>query len=172
MLCPLCGEDHALLDPVFRRPDHVAGFPFDRRKGNIMESDDICAIRAQPSTPYDRYFVRCTMSVRLLEHGTADIQWGLWAEIGEKDALIIKQRWEDPEQMRQPPMAATLANNIPGYPLTMGLRLRLQLTGPDTRPSLTFEDGQDHPFVTECKSGVPVSRAKQWVARMVPHSPG
>jgi hypothetical protein len=172
MKCPHCGETHALLDPVFRRPDHVAAFPFDKRKGNIMESDDVCAIRAQPSTPYDRYFVRCTLAVPLLDHGTDEIQWGVWAEVGEQDARIIRQRWEDADQASEPPMPAVLANNVRGYPATMGLKLRLQLMGPDTRPTLVFEDGQEHPFVTECRSGVSVKRAKEWLAMVDPRNVG
>lgn len=164
MKCQICGDEHELMDPVFHRPDHVAAFPFDRRKGNIMESDDICAIRAQPSHPA-RYFVRCTLSVRLLDH-PGEVQWGVWGEIGEGDARIVRARWDDADQASQPPMPAALANDVPGYRPTMGLRCRLQLTGPDTRPALVLEDGQEHPFVTECRSGVTLHRLTEWLVLM------
>jgi hypothetical protein len=141
----------------------VHSIPTKLRHGNVMESDDLCAIRAQDSTQLDRYFVRCILPVRILDHGEDVTQWGLWAEVSGADSKVIYDRWDDPDQAAQPPFAGVLANTIPGYPATVGLRVRIRMTGPQTRPSIELAPDQTHPFVTECLNGVPIERVLVWL---------
>lgn len=166
MKCPKCGEQHDLLDPVFNRPDAIAVIPPKLRPGNVMESDDLCALRAQDATQDDRYFVRCTLAVPLVDHDGDVTHWGVWAEVNGPDSKLIYDLWDDPAQTEQPAMDAVLANNIPGYPPTIGLPLKLRMTGPKTRPSLVFAPDQSHPFALECRAGVTVHRVREWLARM------
>lgn len=166
MKCPKCGERHDLLEPVFKRPDAIAAIPAKLRPGNVMESDDLCALRAQDATQTDRYFVRCTLAVPLVDHDGEATHWGVWAEISGQDSKVIYDRWDDPAQAEQPAMDATLANNIPGYPATIGLALQLRMAGPTTRPKLVFAADQSHPFAVECRAGVTVDRVKDWLRRM------
>lgn len=166
MNCASCGTQHELLDPTFRRPDAVAVIPPEKRRGNVMETDDQCAIRARNATQQDRYFVRCTLAVALVDHGDDVLMWGIWAEVSEADAQVINARWDDPDQAAQPPFAARLANDVPGYPATVGLPVRLVLTGPTTRPALSFDGEHAHSFAVECGAGVTVQRAQEWLSRM------
>jgi len=162
MKCDSCGSDHELLDPAFRRPDAIHRLPKHLRAGNVIESDDLCALRARSDSETDHYFVRCTMDVSLLDRPGELTQWGLWAEIGGEDSARIRDLWTAPEQTGVT-FSATLANDIPGYAPTIGLPMRLQLTGPKTRPSLVFTAQARHPFVDECRAGVRVHRLAEWL---------
>src|SRR5688572_12832266 len=136
MKCPTCGEEHERLDPTFARPDVVFAMSARQKKGRVMENDDVCALRGEQGNP-DRFFVRCTLPVRLLD-APGISSWGLWAEVTEEDSRVIWKAWNDPDQNRIPPMQARLANRIPGYPDTIGLPVLLKLTGPTTRPELSL----------------------------------
>jgi len=162
--CPTCGEDHGLLEPTFRRPDAIAAVPSSLRATHVFESDDLCALRARDATQQDRYFVRCLLPVPVRDH--EDTRWGVWAEVSGPDSKTIYDAWDDPRQAERPAMDAQLANDIPGYPPTVGLPMRLRMSGPTTRPQLTFAADQSHPFALECRAGVTVHRVKEWLARM------
>jgi hypothetical protein len=164
MKCPTCGEEHELLDPVFSRPDVVFAMSPEEKSGRVMENDDICALRGNEGD-LNRYFVRCTLPVRLLD-SCGDTCWGLWAEVSEADSKIIWDAWDDPEQEKIAPIDARIANRIPGYLDTTNLAVSLRLTGPTSRPQLSLPDDSLHPFVRECLGGVCTHRVMEWLAGM------
>jgi hypothetical protein len=133
----------------------------DEKKDRVLENQDICALRGDGGHP-NRYFVRCTLPVRLLDAPTT-MRWGLWAEVAEKDSVIIWNAWDDPEQDKIPAMQASVANRIPGYPDTTGLPVLLRLTGPKSRPELSLRRDSPHPFVRECQAGVSIHRVREWL---------
>ena len=161
MRCSDCGQEHELLDPSFSRPDVIFAMSADEKKGRVLENDDICALRGDGGAA-DRFFVRCTMPVRLLD-GPGSSRWGLWAEVASEDSVTIWNAWDDPNQAQVRPMQARLANRVPGYPDTIGLPASLQLTGPTTRPELSLAPESTHPFVRECRAGVGIHRVKEWL---------
>jgi len=164
MRCATCGEEHERLDPSFLRPDVIFAMSAEEKKGRVFENDDLCALRGEGDA-MDRYFVRCTLPVRLLD-APGDSAWGFWAEIAEADSATIWNAWDDPHQDRIPPMPARLANRVPGYADTIGLPVSLRLTGPKTRPELSFSRESLHPFVKECLDGVCIHRFKEWLDAM------
>jgi hypothetical protein len=163
MKCSICGEEHELLEPAFARPDVIFAMTAEEKRGRVSESNDLCALRGVDEP--DRYFVRGVLPVRLLD-APDTTAWGLWAEVAEDDAKDIYDRWDDPDQAAHPAFEATLANQIPGYPDTLGLPLALRLTGPKTRPALAFAGSSIHPFVRECLAGVCVHRVMEWLGAM------
>jgi hypothetical protein len=160
--CPDCGAEHELLDPVFARPDVVVAMAPDERRARVRESNDICAVSARGDAP-NRGFVRCTLAVELTD-GDGPLHWGLWAEVGLDDFDRILRAWDDPSQGEAAPFAARIANDVPGYDDTIGLAVALQLVDPRTRPRLAFAPGATHPFAVECRAGVTVHRALEWLA--------
>jgi len=165
MKCSTCGEEHALLEPAFTRPDVIFAMSAEQKKGRVLERDDICGLRGEEGSP-GRYFVRCRLPVRLLDAPETS-GWGVWAEVSEEDATTIWNAWDDPEQDRVPPMQARVANRIPGYPDTIDLPVLLKLTGPKSRPQLLLSPESLHPFATECLAGVCVHRVKDWLDAMM-----
>jgi hypothetical protein len=163
MKCATCGEEHDLLEPSFRRPEAVVSLSTEERAERVKENDDLCAIWAASESERHRYFVRCLLKVRLLD-AEDDTAWGLWAEVEEADFHRILGRWSDPDVAAMPPIEAALANRVPNYPDTIGLPVMLRLTGPTTRPELTFEPSSIHPFALECGEGVCTHRVMEWLA--------
>jgi hypothetical protein len=161
MKCSTCGAEHELLEPSFSRPDVIFAMAAEQKQGRVLESDDICALRGEGGAA-DRFFVRCTLSVDLLDV-PGKTAWGLWAEVSEHDALIIRDAWDDPEQNKVPPMQARVANRIRGYPDTIGVPVLLRLTGPKSRPALSLPSDSLHPFARECLAGVCIHRVKDWL---------
>jgi hypothetical protein len=160
-VCSKCGAEHEVLDPVFARPEAYVRLPRDDAQQHAEANDDLCRI-ALPDTA-TRFFVRGTLAVKVagLEGG---MHWGLWAEVGEETYRRIFDLWSDEEQHAEPPFEGALANEIPTYPTTVGLKLSVQLTGPRTRPHFTFANPSPHPFVAECLAGVTLHRAHAWNA--------
>ena len=161
--CSKCGAEHELLDPTFRRPEAYVRLARDVRDEHAKADDDLCRITL-PKKPA-RYFVRGVLpvAVRDLANG---IWWGLWAEVPESDFRRILELWSAPDQASEPPIESSLANVIPGYPETLGLPLIVRLSGPTSRPELSFSPEADHPFVDECMSGVDAHRAAEWNERI------
>jgi hypothetical protein len=164
MKCAICEQEHELLEPFFSRPDVIFAMSAEEKNDRVMENDDICALHGEDGGA-DRYFIRCTLPVQLLDAPETSA-WGLWAEVSEEDSVTIWNAWDDPEQNRIPPMRARVANRIPGYPDTIDLPVVLKLTGPTTRPQLSFTPDARHPFAAECVAGVCAHRVTEWLEAM------
>lgn len=65
--------------------------------------------------------------------------------------------WEDRRQAQEPPFAGQLANRIPGYPGTIGLRVRVRMLSPTSRPTLDLT-GKNHPLAKEQQQGITGAR--------------
>jgi hypothetical protein len=165
MKCATCGDDHELLEPTFRRPGAVVALSKKERTQRVKEGDDLCVIRARGEGDRHRCFIRCVLNVPLLD-ADGQTAWGLWVELELADFRRIVEAWSDPAQATFPPMQASVANRVPGYPETLGLQATIRLTGPTTRPSLTLDDSSFHPFAVECRSGVCTHRVMEWLAEM------
>lgn len=165
MRCSVCGEEHAVLDPTFRRPDPVAELSDDERQRRVKESDDLCAIRTEGDSEGDRYFVRCVLLVEVHDR-PEPAWWGLWAEVDKPTFRTIVENWTAAEQGQLPALSATIANTVPGYPSTLGLPAKLMMTAPTTRPTLEFPRDLDHPFAADTQNGVTASRVHEWLQTM------
>lgn len=165
MKCSTCGKEHDLLEPTFRRPDAVFKLQCELQTGKVKENDDLCTIEGQNEGESTRSFVRCVLNVALLDSEEATA-WGLWAEVNEADFQLIVENWTNPLQDKLPPIPALIANRVPGYPDTTGLRVKLKLTGPTSRPQLFLENDSAHPFARECLNGVCSHRVMEWLESM------
>ena len=84
-------------------------------------------------------------------------------EVSAADFQTAWERWDDADQASQPPFPGVLANSVAGYPETVGLRGRVQLTGPSTPPDFTFDESVEHPFAQEQRDGVFPERRLEWL---------
>lgn len=157
--CAKCGEEHELLDPTFRRPEAFVELDTHSQDAHAKANDDLCSIELPGEAA--RYFVRGTLPVPVEGHAEG-VWWGLWAEISEAAFQRTLELWSDPNQATEPPYPGVLANVIPAYPNTLGLPLRVQLTGPTSRPEFRFASDAEHPFVHECRCGIDAHRATEW----------
>jgi hypothetical protein len=161
--CTQCGKEHELLEPSFKRPDAVFEMPSAQRQSRVQEDDDLCSIRSGDGDEVARFFLRTVLPVRITDRDDYT-QWGLWVEVPEVHARRAWELWDTPQQASEPPFWGCVANRIQGYPDTIGLPIRVQLSGPSTRPHASFDAGLEHPFVDECRAGVSTHRVLDWLA--------
>ena len=154
--CSTCGKPHprAEMELSFKRPDVIAALTEDERKTDATESDDLCALRKE------RFFVRATLPLRV-DEWNEDYHIGIWVEVGRETFSRILDTWTDPDQEKEPPMPAMLANDIPSFEPTCGMAVTLQLTGPTTRPQVLVPES-DHPLHREQCLGISAHRAIEY----------
>jgi hypothetical protein len=157
--CGICGEEHAVLDPSFRRPEAFVRLDAAVRELHAKATDDLCSIHLPDAD--SQWFVRGVLPVEVVDR-SEDLWWGVWAEVSEPVFRRILEVWSDPAQDQEPPFDGKLANVIPSYPDTLGLPLIVQLTGARSRPRLQFGSASGHPFVLECQAGINAHRASDW----------
>lgn len=158
--CKSCGAEHQMLDPAFARPDAYVALEADERALYAKATDDTCRL-ALPHSP-ERFFIRGTLPVQV-EGVDEGLHWGLWIEVDAKSFERVLELWSDENQRQEPPFTGVLANEIPLSPPTVGLPVYMRLTGPTTRPEFGFVDTTSHPFAVECRGGVTMHRAAEWI---------
>ena len=163
MRCSRCGSEHELLEPSFLRPDAVVEMPEVQRQSRVEENDDLCRVLMGDGDEVPRFFLRTVLPVQLLDVDDYT-QWGLWVEVEEKHAHRAWELWDSLDQDQEPPFPGFVANQVAGYPNTIGLPVEIQLTGPTTRPRSSFSKELEHPFVQECRAGVNTPRVLEWLA--------
>jgi len=160
VICSQCGQPHSLesSELVFRLPDAIFALSEEERTQRCDLSADFCALDRE------RFFLRGLLPIPV--NGRSDpYRIGVWAEITLRVYQRIYELWSDPDQAREPRMAATLANELPLQPsLSSGLALSIQLTGPTTRPHY-FIEVVDHPLYAEQHAGIDEHRALEYSDR-------
>jgi len=140
---------------------HIGLYP-KRSAPNVrcaVKSD--CRIRDLADTQR-RYFLRVMLPIPVSGE-SHPCNWGIWVEVSASDFETAWNRWEDPDQANEPPFPGRLANCVGGYPETVGLPGRIQLTGPSTPPEFTFNHDIEHPFAQEQQQGVFPERRLEWL---------
>lgn len=154
--CSQCGAVHprSMMELSFKRPDAVMALPEERRKVEVQESDDLCAMRS------GRFFVRGVLPLRVVEW-EKPYRIGLWVEVGRTTFDRVQELWDAPDQDKEEPFFAVIANEIPSFPSTIGLKVKLQLTGPTSRPDILVSESE-HPLHREQHLGISVHRANEY----------
>lgn len=160
------GEPHDIenIEPALIRPDPVLAIPQEERGAWVVEAKDYAVIGPR-STPSPRYFLRVNMPFRV-EGREAPLLWGVWVEVAEDDYKRIHELWTSPDQHREPPFRATLANDLENYPATSGLPGTIRLQSPTTVPILMLDPG-DHPLAKEQQTDVSQETVLRWLRRIL-----
>lgn len=162
--CATCGEEHELLEmePSYAWPDAYLAIPKKERPHLTNFSKDDGRIRNADDTER-RHFLRVVLSVPI-NGERQDVAWGVWVEVGAAEWERAYERWDDPDQSKEPPFPARLANALTGYEGTLGLPGRVRLTGPSTAPLFELDTDVDHPLAREQREGVGPERVIEWVS--------
>ena len=167
--CPKCGEDHDIsrMDIRFERPDALRAIPREERGDRVLDGDDACIIRDAADTAR-RYFLRVALPVPI--RGEEDpFCWGIWVEVSAESYRRTDALWDAPEQTAEPPFPATLANEIPEFPGSLGLPGTVQLMGPTSIPWLTLAGDLEHPVARMHRKGVFLEQVLEWLAARIEH---
>src|SRR5262245_33772064 len=154
--CSKCGRTHPRdqLELTFQRPDAVVALEKARRASEVKESDDLCVMRSE------RFFIRAVLPLSVQEW-EEPYRIGVWVEVERTVFERVLELGYDSAQHQTPPFQARLANDIPSFPSTCGLPVRVQLTGPKTRPDVLVPQ-IDHPLHREQCLGITAHRANEY----------
>ena len=160
--CAVCGtrHDEELLELSYKRPDPVVELSQEERMLDVFENDDVCVVND------DRYFLRVTLPIPV-NGRTEGYQIGVWVEVSRDEFQRVGDLWSEPGQAAEPPMKATLANEIRHHAGSFGLPVLLQLTGPKTRPQVFVVDAT-HPLGVEQRRGITPHRASEYSVGLRP----
>jgi hypothetical protein len=171
--CAHCGESHdiSVMEPSMKRPEPLLSVPEDERGTATYESKNVCILFAEtPKSLFarltarpqsHRYFLRVLLPFEV-EGRDLPLSWGLWVEVSERQYERVMDLWDDPQQHREPPFEAVLANNLWDYPPAEGLPGLVHLQGPDSIPKFFLSAGS-HPLVVEQHHGVTEARVLEWL---------
>lgn len=146
MICSKCGEEHSLeeMELTFRRPDDVARLSAEERARLVQENNDLCVIEGK------RFFIRALLPLPV---ESRDIPYciGLWVEVTQETFERVYELWDSDDQVREPPFAAQIANEIPTACGSLGLHAEIRLTGPTTRPDVFLQPSQHQLYIEQTR---------------------
>lgn len=156
--CPLCGEHHAPLPLSFsaKAPSAVNAIAPEERDRRVQITADLCVIDQQ------RYFLRGRILLPLPEVPEPFI-WGVWAEISAEDFFRTHRNWTTAGREADPPFAGRLATEIPFYPGTEELQLRVHTRPVGERPHFHVTNTL-HPLAREQRDGLSLERVRAMAA--------
>lgn len=145
VVCGFCGKDHPAQESekAYRLPDDVFAIGEDERESRCRIAKHFCQFD-------ERIFVRGLIPVPI--HGTDRLYcWGVWAETSWPTYSEIFDTWdsEDPSDLEV--LEGRLANSLPAYTGTIGLRLQI-VRKADTRPFFYVID--DHQLGKDQINGI------------------
>jgi hypothetical protein len=149
--CGTCGEEHSGLpkDYAFGLPDEVFALGYLDRYRRSRSNADLCILDEQ------RFFIRGVLPVPFAD-GDGEFVWGMWAEVtGEQHDLYLAGFHDDLSD--NPPFAARLANDVPGYSC-LRLQIDVQFRAGNDRPVFSVPSRVDHILARERRQGI--SRAR------------
>ncbi len=164
--CTYCSEEHDIshMEPSYALPDCIAAMsPKERDDSDVIISKDICAIRKE------RGFVRVLLPMPV--QGEAPCNWGVWVELFTySDFMNIVDAWIEPEllQLQRP---AKLANELQGYPGSMGLPGMVSFHNMKSigrfELFLELERERVPALVRDQREGVTVAQKLEWLLTMI-----
>jgi hypothetical protein len=156
--CTKCDELHDLSDMHvgYDRPDAWYAVRPDDREARWEIDADFAVLDEK------WFFIRGLVFIPV--HGEArPYAWGVWAAVDEADYRRYEAVFRDPDGHLQPAFTGRIANQIPGYPQTLGLAVTIRLGEGSERPSFTVDDA-GHPLAAEQRGGVFVERVLEMVS--------
>ena len=155
--CAACNAEHDLseLEPNFERPDAFFAVPPHERATRVCEAGDACIIRDGDGGASHYLHVLVPIPVRGERTPFHWVAWvevdaGAWRRLVDGDALDVGAD--------SFACAATLANEFPGYPPTLGMRGTVQVTERRLRPAFTIDNEVAHPLAREQREGIHAER--------------
>jgi len=150
-VCNECGETHDGLptDSAFKLPDDVWAIPEPERSAKAKFTSDLCQLA-------ERYFIRCLLEVPFTDQ-SGYYGWGAWAEV---DWPVFKRYLDlyEKDGTAEAQAEGKLANDLPTYSGTLGLRVLLKFQTPDRRPTLHFPANARHQLAREAAQGISYTR--------------
>jgi hypothetical protein len=150
-VCSICGQTHDRFGAlVMPSPDAWLALTEAQRSGGLLDSD-LCR------TPGGDNFVFAILEAPLVGGPQPAVEFGVWAALGEDDFRRYYETYNDRDQSKLGPLAATLSNEIPGFAGSLGLKATVLPQDQGERPLLRLA-AADHPLAVAQREGMPVQK--------------
>jgi hypothetical protein len=159
-LCSTCGQWHAglPLDWAFNSPTDWERIAEGERTKRGFLNSDFCTIDGR------EFFVRGVIAIPIV--GSKEFfMWGVWTKLSKPHFDLMVELWNDPKIVEEPPYPGWLSNDIPIYPSTLNLKIRVQSKDVKNRPFFELEQTENQ-LAVEQRVGITHERAEEIVARM------
>jgi hypothetical protein len=155
--CSTCHEMHDLSDMQvgYERPDAWYAVRPDQREERWEMNRDLAALDDE------RFFIRGLVWIPV--HGEEPYAWGVWAAVDEEHFRGYEALFDRPHGEHQPPFPGRIANQLPGYPQTLGLAVTIRPASGTQRPAFVVDDAA-HPLAAEQRDGVHVERVLEFLS--------
>jgi hypothetical protein len=163
--CGACGQFHDELPLRFGAPAPGPWFdiaPADREQRCLLSSDQ-CVIDEQ------RFFMIGNLELPIIG-STEKFSWDTWVELSRADFERAFNLWEQEGRESEPPYEGTFATLLPGYPPTVGLKVRVHTRPVGLRPFIEMLPS-DHPLAVEQRDGISLDRIQK-LAESILHATG
>lgn len=155
-VCKDCGRIHP-------KPENEIGFQFPDVVFALSDADRRrrCRYTAETCILDERnYFVRGIAPLPVAGR-SKPFAIAVWAEISRASFTRVFELWNDPKQVSEPRFPGLIANTVPLIAETVGLRVVIQLSGPNI-PPVFFADIATHPLYKEQMEGIDEHRAIEY----------
>jgi len=133
--------------------------------GSTLDGD-MCSIGAGKER---EFFLRANVEFEVAGAGDP-LVFSAWVRLSPEDMIRLMQRWESPERNSDPAYLGVLANDLPGYPQTIGLEVEIH-TGEVGERSRAVVTPADHPLADQQWEGM-TSGQVQGIAEVLAHPAG
>lgn len=157
--CAVCGRWHEEVQRDIRMtwPEPVHRLPVAERHARTDFGD---SLGWYEDGDVVRHYVRGVIHIPIVGAGDA-FRYGVWVEVDGPDWATVLELWNDPEGPDRGAFAGTLANELPPYAETEGLRVTLRLNR-DLRLLPIVEVAERvHALGREQASGISEARAHE-----------
>jgi len=113
-----------------------------------------------------RFFVRANVEIPVSDAST-ELVYAAWVELEAEDMGRLVERWDASDRSTDPGYVGTLANDLAGYPETIGLKTEVQTREPGMRSRAVLAPGE-HRLAVDVWEGITMSRVQE-VAEMLAH---
>lgn len=161
--CSRCNDEHAELEPAFRRPDAFFAVPEAERKERIRESDDLVSIDDEA------FFVRGVVDLPVLGRA-AGYAWGFWVKVARAHFDTALRYFDEDPPLDHPGFPGTLANQTRWLPPTLGVAVHVHLGRGSSRPRLMVLD-DSHVLAQHQVRGVSLQLVHDWSDLISGHHP-
>jgi hypothetical protein len=151
--CRSCGERHDELPMAFHadEPRDWAMIPEAERDTRGLLGSDQCELDEQR-------FMRGLIRVPV-ENVEDPLEWGVWFELSRQSYDRFASQWTTEGREREPLHDGALATQLPLYPDTIGVPVKIRTRPVGERPLVEVQGA--HPLALEQKHGISKARLEE-----------
>ncbi|MBT9444701.1 MAG: DUF2199 domain-containing protein [Hyphomonadaceae bacterium] len=146
-VCSCCGKIHDGLPALtLLRPDHWLSLTADQQAEGKC-GDDLC------KTPDGHFFVRCVLSIPLIDGPEQTLEFGPWCSLSEENFYRYVETFDDADQSKLGQMFGWFSNELSGFPQSLNLKCNVVPQDGRKRPRIELQP-TEHPLSIAQRSGL------------------